>query len=285
MKKNKNIVIFCLVSLIIGCSKNVTVNVPPPTPQLVIEGHIEPNGLGYAYVSHNFAFFGTTTVASILQQDVVHGALITVNDGFTTDSMKEYIPSLGLYRLQHMTGVTGRTYQLKVVVNGQTLTSSTTILPAVPLDSSWFQVQPGKDSLGYMWATFHDPPQPGNCYRWMTERLGKDTLFVAPDESAFDDDVINGQVFEFYFERGVQPDSKNLDDMNGERHYYKTGEHVVVKFCSIENIAFQFYSQYYFQLGNSGNPFGSPAPLPGNIKGGLGIWCAYGTYLDTVICK
>lgn len=73
--------------------------------------------------------------------------------------------------------------------------------------------------------------------------------------------------------------------MDAERHYFKTGETVVIEFCTIDNIAYQFYNQYYFQQGNEGNPFGSPAPLNGNINGGLGIWCAYGTYLDTVICK
>jgi len=274
-----------LIFLLSGCTKNVTVDTPQPPSQIVVEGHVQPNLPAYLYLSHNFAFYGTTTINNVLQQDIVHGALITVNDGFTTDSMKEVIPAVGLYVTEHMTGVTGRTYKLTIVAEGQTLTSSTTILTAVPLDSAWFQVQPGMDTLGFMWAIFQDPPQPGNCYRWLAERLGKDTVFVAPDESVFNDGVINGQKFELYFDRGVQAGSKSLDDMDAERHYFKTGETVVIEFCTIDNIAYQFYNQYYFQQGNEGNPFGSPAPLNGNINGGLGIWCAYGTYLDTVICK
>jgi hypothetical protein len=273
------------ILLLTGCTKDVTVNVPAPAYQVVVEGHVQPDQLAWVYLSHNFAFYGTTTVNSILQQDVIHGAQIAISDGFTTDSMKEYNPILGLYKSLHMTGVTGRTYKLTVVTNGQTLTASTTILPAVPLDSLWFQVQPGMDTLGYMWAVFQDPPQPGNCYRWIAERIGLDTVFIAPDESTFNDDVINGQKFEFYYDRGVLPGSKAEDDMNAERHYFKRGEKVVVEFCTIDNTAYQFYNQYYFQLGNNGNPFGSPAPLQGNINGGLGIWCAYGTFLDTVICK
>jgi len=276
--------ILCLVSFS-GCSKDVTVDVPAPPPQIVVEGHIEPNTPAYVYLSHNFAFFGNTTISSILANDVVHGAKMTVSDGQTTDSLKEVMPSIGLYGNFILKGQVGKTYTLTVVVNGQTLTSTTTVLPPVKLDSSWFQVEPGLDSLGYMWAEFHDPPQPGNCYRWLAKRLGKDTTFVPPRESAFNDEVINGKAFTFYFDRGIFPGSTAPDDMNAERHYFKRGERVVVKFCAIENSAYQFFYSYYYQMGNSGNPFGSPAPVTGNINGGLGIWCGYGSFLDTVTCK
>jgi len=271
--------------LLAGCQKDVTLNVPNPPPEIVLEGHIEPNQSPYLYVSHNFAFFGSTTIHTILSQDVVHGAKVAVTDGITTDTLREIIPSIGYYQAFHIIGVVGRTYKLTVVAEGQTLTASTTMLQPVPLDSVWFQVQPGFDTLGYMWATFHDPPQPGNNYRWLAERLGKDTTFVPPRESVFNDAIINGQKFTFYYERGIFPGSNANDDTDAERHYFKKGEKVVVKFCTIDNLAYNFYNEYYFQQGNNDNPFGSPAPVQGNITGGLGIWCAYASVLDTVICK
>ncbi|HXB13182.1 MAG TPA: DUF4249 domain-containing protein [Bacteroidia bacterium] len=289
MKALKGILKVATCILCIGlfsrCSKDVTLDVPAPTPQIVVEGHIEPNTTAYVYLSHNFAFFGNTTISSILANDVVHGAKMTVTDGQTTDSLVEVAPSIGYYTNFILRGQVGKTYTLKVVVNGQTLTSTTTILQPVKLDSCWFQVKPGLDSLGYMWAVFHDPPQPGNCYRWLAKRLGKDTTFVPPDESVFNDEVINGLSFTFYYDRGIFPGSTAPDDMNAERHYFKLGEKVVVKFCAIDNTAYQFYYAYYYQLGNNGNPFGSPTPVIGNINGGLGIWCGYGSFLDTVTCK
>lgn len=283
--KLKHSVLFLPLLLLAACEKNVNLNLPNPPPQIVVEGHIELNSNPYVYLSHNFAFFGSTTIDSILKQDVVHGGLVYVSDGFTTDTLKEVIPAFGYYQSFNMKGVVGRTYNLTVVVNGQTLTSSTTILPPVKLDSAWFQVDQGMDSLGYMWATFTDPAPPGNCYRWLAKRLGKDTTYVPPRESVFNDQVINGQKFTFYYERGLLPGSKRQDDTDIERHYFKKGDRVVIKFCAIDNTAYQFYNEYYFQQGNNGNPFGSPAPLYGNITGGLGIWCGYGSYLDTVTCK
>ncbi len=267
-----------------GCEKNVTLNLPQPASQLCVDGYVQPNYPAYLFLTHNFAFFGTISAGSIYNNDLIHGAVITVNDGVTTDTMIEAIPSLALYATPHMRGVSGRTYSLTVKAQGQTLTASTSILPAIPLDSAWFQVQPGLDSLGYLWAILHDPPTPGNCYRWLVERIGQDTAFIPPYESVFNDAFINGQSFEFFYNRGSWPGSKAKDDTDAEAGYFKKGETCVIEFCTISNASYQFFNQYYYQLNNVGNPFGSPAPVTGNINGGLGIWCGYGTAFDTVHC-
>jgi hypothetical protein len=268
-----------------SCQKNVTLNLPQPPSQICVDGYVQPGYPAYLFLSHNFAFFGAVSAKNVLTNDIVHGASITVNDGVTTDSMIEAVPTLGLYATPHMAGVTGRTYNLTVKAEGQTLTASTSILPAIPLDSAWFQVAPGLDSLGYLWAVLHDPPTPGNCYRWLVERLGKDTTFIPPYESTFNDAFINGQKFEFFYSRGSLPGSMAKDDTDAEGGYFKKGETCIIEFCTINNTSYQFFNEYYYQLNNVGNPFGSPAPLTGNINGGLGIWCGYGTSYDTVYCK
>jgi hypothetical protein len=285
IKRNVRLFVVLLFTLITGCEKDVNLNLPQPTPQICVDGYVQPGYPAYLFLSHNFAFFGTTSANTVLTTDIIHGAHIAVNDGFTTDSMIEVIPSLGLYATPHMTGVTGRTYNLTVKAQGQTLTASTSILPAISLDSAWFKVQPGLDSLGYLWAILHDPPAPGNCYRWLVERVGIDTTFIPPYESAFDDSFINGQSFEFFYGRGSLPGSKAKDDTDAEAGYFKKGETCVIEFCTISNTSYQFFNEYYYQLNNVGNPFGSPAPVTGNITGGLGIWCGYGTSYDTVHCK
>lgn len=274
-----------LILFLTGCQKDINLDLPVPPQEICIDGHIEPGQLGWLYLSHNFNFFGTTSITSVIANDVIDNAVITINDGYTTDTMAIYIPTLGYYQTKTMKGVSGRTYNLTVKANGQTLTASTTILPAVPLDSVWFKLQPRLDTLGFIWAELNDPPTPGNCYRWLAKRLGEDTLFVPPYESVFNDEFINGQKFQFFFGRGSVPGSKAADDTDAEAGYFKTGETCVVQFCTISYDAYQFYNQYYYQLNNVGNPFGSPAPVTGNIKGGLGIWCAYGTAYDTVVCR
>jgi hypothetical protein len=285
MKRLFQHIVFLAPLFLVGCTKNVTLDLPNPPPEIVVEGHIEPNNLAYLYLSHNFAFFGSTSITTIIADDVIHGAKITISDGSSTDSMTEFISTLGYYQSVKMKGQIGKTYNLMVQTGNQILTASTTILPPVKLDSAWFQVYDNMDTLGYMWAILHDPPAPGNCYRWLAKRIGKDTTYLPPDLSVFDDQFINGQKFKFYYDRGRFPGSKARDDTNIERHFFKKGETVVIKLCAIDYVSYKFYSLYYYQQANNGNPFGSPAPIVGNINGGLGIWCGYGASLDTVICK
>lgn len=275
--------------LLVACSKNVTLNVPAAANQMVVEGHIEPGTTAYLYLSHNFNFYGTISIVSILTNDVIHNAKIAISDGTTTDSMYETNPAIGFYQNKNLKGVIGKTYYLTVVANGQTATASTTLTAPIKLDSVWYQAQTGMDSLGYLWAILNDPPAPGNNYRWLAKRINKaitaDTTYVPPDESVFNDQFFNGKAFQFFYGRGQLPGSRAADDSNIEEGYFIQKDTVVVKFCTISYAAYQFYSTFYFQLNNTGNPFGSPAPLEGNITGGLGIWCGYGSYYDTVICK
>ncbi len=277
--------VLAVVALFSSCQKNINLDLPQPAQEICVEGHVEPGQFAWVYLTHNFAFFGNTSITSIISNDVIHGATIIVNDGVISDTMLEVIPTLGYYETRKLKGVTGRNYNLTVKSNGTVLTATTSILPSVALDSTWFKVQPGLDTLGYLWAILNDPPMVGNCYRWLVKRIGKDTTYIPPFESAFNDNFINGQKFEFFYNRGSFPGSKAKDDTNKEAGYFKTGETCVIEFCTISPEAYQFYNEYYYQLNNVGNPFGSPAPVTGNINGGLGIWCGYGTSYDTVKCK
>ncbi|MGP8216612.1 MAG: DUF4249 domain-containing protein [Bacteroidia bacterium] len=283
---------FCSVLLMAACTKNINLVVPQAPNQIVVEGHIEPDSAGSLFLSHNFNYYGVTSFTGILTNDVVHGAHISISDGTTTDTMIETNPSIGYYQNKNLKGVVGKTYYLTVVAEGQTLTASTTILTPIPLQSLWYQAASGMDSLGYLWATVNDPATgSGNYYRWLARRLNKvngkdeDTTFVPPSLSVFSDQTFKGQKFQFFFGRGSVPGSKAADDTNIESGYFKLKDTVIVKFCTIDYNSYHFYSTYYYQVDNSFNPLSSPVMVQGNINGGLGIWCGYGSSYDTVICK
>lgn len=281
----KKLIVCWLTLYFFSCQKNINLNLPQPPPQVVVEGHIQPNQLAWVLLSRNFNYFGTTSITSIVATDLVHGAKIAISNGTSTDSMREVIPTLGYYQSATMKGVTGATYDLTIVTGGETLTATTSILPPIPLDSAWFQLEPTYALYGYLWAILYDPPPCGHYYRWMAKRINLDTTFIAPYESAFNDEFICGQKFEFFYGRGNVPGSTAPDDTGSTRQFFKAGNTVVVEFCTISEAAYQFYYTYYYQLNNVGNPFGSPAPVLGNINGGLGIWCGYGTSFDTILCK
>ncbi len=275
--------------LLSSCEKNITVDLPHSGSQLVVEGYIEDGQYPYIILTRSAGFFSPIDSASLISL-VVDSALVTVDNGTFTDTLHFVIDPLKFpyvfYRAQVMKGEIGKTYDLKVVTNdGQVLTSRTSISQPIPLDSTWFKIQEGQDSLGFAWAHLTDPDTNGNCYRWQAMRATKDSYFIAPNGSVFEDRFINGKSFDFGYSRGKVPNSTAEDDNNEEEGFFKDGDTIYVKFSTIDYANFLFWRSAETQSSTNGNPFSSPAPLQGNITGGLGCWGGYGVTYDTIYAK
>ena len=279
---------------VISCEKNITLNLPVAEPKLVVEGYIYQDTFPYVILTRNVPFFSTLD-SSTLQEYVVKGATVIVSDGITTDTMIEInYGQLTFYASldNNLKGRVGRTYSLRVEADGQVVTSTTTIPEPVPLDSVWWKVQGEHDTLGFAWAHLTDPDTLGNYYRWFAKRINhypdgdqKDADFIAPIGSTFDDKFINGKSFDFFYNRGNLPNSTKEDDENEERLFFKTGDTIVVRFCTIDRASFQFWRDEETQGSNNGNPFANPAPVTSNIKDGLGVWGGYSVTYDTIIAR
>src|ERR1051326_814137 len=269
-----------------SCQKEITVKLPVAKQKICVEGKIEPGIPPYIILTHNVPYFGPTDIQT-LQNSFVHGAVIKVSDGSSTVTLNEYcsqslpdslLPAVAqftgvdtallksfnycLYTSFSMIGKKNTTYNLTIDVEGKTLTSTTKILDPIPLDSTWFKyirVNNTGDSLGFVYAHLTDPPVEGNCYRWLAMRKHKDQSFVAPPGSVFDDKYINGKSFNFAYERGTTPNSTVPDDNNEERGYFKHGDTVIVKFCTIDRPALDFFRQVDVAIYSQGNPFAAPS--------------------------
>ena len=78
--------------------------------------------------------------------------------------------------------------------------------------------------------------------------------FLSPD-STFEDKFINGKSFDFFYNRGNEPNSTKKDDNNDEKMFFKKGDTIVVRFCTIDRANFQFWRDEETQVSNNGNPF------------------------------
>jgi hypothetical protein len=287
------VLLICVISLA-SCEKNISVEVPHAESAIVVEGYIEAGKHPFILLSNTLPFFGTISTNLLDQlQTTIQGATVTINNGNVIDTLQQ-VPGFGAYFSLNMVGEAGKTYALRIETDGKILTASTFIPAAVHLDSVWFKVDGNRDSLGYAWAHLTDPDTLGNCYRWFAQRINhytygddagkeKDTLFIAPRGSVFEDKFINARSFDFAYNRGTYPNSDKEDDNNDERGFYKTGDTIIIKFCTIDRAHFEFWRTEETQVGNNGNPFGSPAPVTSNIIGGLGIWGGYNATYDTII--
>ena len=319
--------IWLLASLsFVACQREIEVDLPQVDPVNVIEGTIFEGEAPVVFIGEAQGYFDPID-ASSLGQSFLSGAVVQMTVDEITYPLDEFctgdlppelletaedllgLPAELLAQLDlciytsfdpDAVGSAGHRYDLDVTIGEKTMTASTQVLEAVPLDSVWFQVTGNLDSLGSMNGIFSDPEQVENSYRWYARRINirpewdpmagqvKDPGFVAPLGSAFDDEFFNGLSFEFATFRGAAAGSTAWDDEFGaspEAGYFKRGDTVVVRMCSIDEAVYQSIRSYENLILSQGSPFAPPASMISNVEGGFGLWAGYGIYQDTVICQ
>ncbi len=288
----RKLLIILFISTLIGCEKEITVNLPTPENKVVIESAIEKDQYAWAFITRTAAYFAPVD-SEIIMNSIIRNATVIVSDGIQDDTLQL---SLDLYTFPYfkyvgstIKGEEGKQYWLKVIVDGKTYTAQTTIPRSNPFDSIKFKPDINQDTLGYIWIYLKDPDTLGNYYRGFTKVLGKDSVFLHPYPSVTDDRFFNGKTVEYQLYRGRNPlDDNNFDDQGNDssgvsRFYFRTGETVVVKVAQIDAPHYDFWYSMEQQFMTDGNPFATPTSLRTNIKGGaIGIWGGYGVYIDTL---
>ncbi|MFH1321312.1 MAG: DUF4249 domain-containing protein [Bacteroidota bacterium] len=297
-----------------SCEKDIEVDMPEAEQKIVIEGHIEPGLPPYVILTKTISYFNPTDI-STFENLFVHDAVVKVSNGINIVTLTEIcsndttLPDVFISIIsefvsispenltafnyciyttidQSIFGEVSKTYKLTVIAEGKTYTSTTRIPELVPLDSLWFEPQPTFDSLGFIWTHLTDPDTAGNCYRWFAKRHGKDVNFIPPLGSAIDDKFFNGKGFDFFYDRGSYPGSQDEDELDIETYFYKIGDTIVVKFCTIDKGHYEFWRNFEIAIMSDGNPFAAPTSIVTNIQGGcLGVWGGYGVTYDTLIVE
>jgi hypothetical protein len=321
---------FLLLTVSISCRKQIDIELPEYSPKLVVEGIIETDQFPIVILTKSVGYFdpiNSETFANLF----VHDAIVKIDDGdkevqlielCISDLSPEQVEAISevtgistqdlvglsycVYTTLAMKGVNTKTYKLSIEHEGKKWTSTTTIPKPVPLDSTWFKLYDGEDTLGFIWAKLSDPASETNNYRWFAQRINKynepgldgelapyigtqkDNRFIAPIGSAFDDKFFNGISFDFYYYRGEEPNSSKPDDHQPLSGFFEIGDTVIVKFTSIDRKSYLYLTVFEDQIATEGSPFASPSTIPTNIEGdepALGAWIGYAPSFHTVICK
>lgn len=314
---NLSLLTIFVTFLFSACEKEVKIDIPGYEKQLMVDGSIETGQPPFVLLSTSKDIYSPTDLNSFLNS-FVSGTNVEVSDGTNTVQLIEIctdnlppgtesfaaqlfgLPAdeLANYHLCAYTslnplifGQVGKTYQLKVVYEDKTYTSSSTILPPTPFDSVYWIPANGLADYGYSYVSLTDPVQTKDAYMWEVKRINKgtdgkdlDAGFMKTYNPVFNDEFINGLTFDFWYENPMSYQDENLaDDYKG---YYQLGDTVVIKFSKLDLAAYEFYEKKYVQLSTGGSPFASPSNIPTNIKGGaLGVWSAFSPIFDTLVCK
>lgn len=304
-----------IVLFLFSCTKEVKIDIPGYSEQLVVEGRIETDGFPIVMLSRSQNVYAPTDLLAYLNS-FVSDASVSVSDGQQNISL-ELIPvsslplesqktlaemlKLELHEVvflpipvfsttnESIRGTIGKTYTLTIQEGGKTYSGSTTLFPPVPLQNLFWRPSNQNPEYGFVVGVLADPPNQYNAYKWEAKRITPqqngqplDTLFRRGPGSYFDDRYFDGLVFEFEAaNRQRRKDTTHLEEF---RRYYRYGDIVVAKFSRIDRNVFDFFNKMNEQIGNAGNPFAVPVNAPSNINGALGIWAGVSTWFDTVVC-
>jgi len=308
--------IFLLSLLIQSCVKDISVDLPPYEPKLVVEGSIQPGTPPFVLISKSLDIFAPTSVSD-LENNFITDATVYVSNGvdtillelMCTDSLDPLLlpvvaELLGYSEAELQTlkicaystlnsaifGIVGMNYDLKIIHDGETYTSSTRIKQPLPLDSIFWSERANLPGFGYMSATISDPFGPGDAYRWRSKRLNtysdgtpKDETLLVPFNSSFDDQFFDGLQFTFFYDNPGSYDDSTMTDV--QKGYYALGDTVVVQWSTINYDVYEFLRFQDIQVTNGGSPFSSPINIPSNISNdALGLWAGYSPTYDTIVC-
>jgi hypothetical protein len=285
----KKISLLICIFFIFSCRKDVKLKLPDYQQKLVVEASIETGQPAFVSLSYSVPYFSEFDLTQP-EQVYIQDGFVTIDDGTLTDTLQKInIPNVPIpfYVGSKIIGVQGKTYTLKVTVKNKTYISVSSILSPVKLDSIYFKGEKD-DSLGLIWARFSEPAGVGQYYQWFAKRYSRDFFYALTYASAFDDKFIDGKSFDFAYDRGPQP--YNIQTYRDDPYagYYKWGDTVVVKFCTIGKKEYDFWNTYYQNKSSNSNPFSAPANVKGtfgNDQEVLGAFIAYSPSFDTLIVK
>lgn len=281
--------------LFVSCEKEVDFNLPSSVSEkVVVEGGIEVNVPPIVMLTKSFGFTSSINLGT-LQDAFISGAAISVSDGSKTVHLKEYsIDTLNnkynFYSVDtanpidfSFVGQSGKTYALKIELNGKIYESTTTIPNAVPFDSIWSvpfdDPDPEHPEFRKVMVKYTDPIEMGNRYRVFIKQNSRP--FIARRFSTFEDAIINGTTTEMDYYNVLSP----MDTSTNMASYaFLPGDTVTIKFSAIDKTTYDFWQTLDFSVGTTGNPFATPVKVPTNISNGaLGIWGGYAPTYKTVV--
>lgn len=263
-----------MASLLVGCEGNI-LNIEE-NPRICVEGWIENGNKPIVILTENITPSEEYSPIDEAYSHSIHDASVTItvnNEQYvlheTVDST--YTPPY-IYTTDQLIGSEGMRYDLCVSYLGTTATASTTIPSVVEIDSITKKQVEDNSSYYYLIAHFKDEQTTDDWYKFFVKTdLQPDSMFI----SSMFGTVSDVNSLESKLEIPIYQGRRE----NGEYYtpFFSNEEHITVKFCHIDDTAYQYWHEFDKMLALSRNPLLIyRTNLPSNINGGLGYWFGYG---------
>jgi hypothetical protein len=261
------ILIMMIAVIFFSCTKVVNLNLNSSSPRLIIESSISDQP--------SSCFVKLTMSVNYNEPNTfppVNGASVVLYDD-TGKTYTMYEASSGVYTLQSIKGIPGKTYTLSITTAGKTYTATSKMPDPVSIDTiyqSRIFLGPyrGNSELKFVTVNYHDPPGKGNYYRFVEQinRVVKTEIFL-DDDLLKDGNLITQNI--------IRADTS-----------LKTGDSVSVFLQTIDKNVFNYFLQLSNVTGGYNGPTATPANPISNFNGGaLGYFSAYAVRSKSIIIR
>ncbi len=254
-----------LATLVFGlssCEKVIDLKLKNTAPVIVVDGQVTNSStLGSVVKLSN-----TSKVNSDNNSVPLIGATVTIQeDNGPVYALPEV--SNGVYKNASLVGVIGKTYHLKVITNGVSLTASSTMPVMVNFDSLVVEDFPNFGKTVKVVTPFYkDPMGLGNNYNLSIYKNGR----LIKDAFAYDDSFIDGKKVTFPLMYSREADE------------FKKGDIIDVVMNCVDFGNYKYW--FSFSQSSTGSPQAVPDNPISNIKGNaIGVFGAVTYQKRTVV--
>lgn len=246
MKLLQRILILFTGLFLISCEDVITVDLDTAKPRLVIDASID--WIKDTEGNEQKIVLSTTTGYYSPEFPTVSGAVITVTNASNTVFNFVETPGTGQYICSNFIPAIGETYDLKIVLNGETYTASETLTAVPKIEDIVDQNNKGGMAGDEIEITFYyqDDAQKTNYY--LNRIIQPHKAF--PELEVEDDEHSNGNLMQ---------ESYSHED-------FKPGDLVDIKLYGISRSYYNYMYKLILASGNGGSPFPTtPSEVRGNI--------------------
>ncbi len=306
---------FIISILFLTCTKEVTFDIPINTNNIVVNGFIEKGDNAKILLTKSVNPFNFNGDINDILNNFINDATIIVEEKLSnqTDTIYSTTPAntdtwFYNYKGNNIIGEEGKSYHLKILINGDTITSKTTIPNSSFIENIECVYRQTDSTYCYFLATYTDPDTLGNCISLFTKILNSEYIqdpldlnfdndnYSAPffkrvldNNGNYTDEYTNGITFTFPIYNGVPEwwedwEASEVDTYSGPTIGFwdvNPNQKVVIKMSYMDIISWNFWASMINN--NSPGIFGTPSNVQSNINGGTGIWYGTSSVFDTII--
>ena len=239
---------------LVSCEKVIDIDLSGAEPKIVIDGTITDQPGPYTVkISKTGDYFKPSTFPAVT------GASVTISDDTGNSETLTEVAD-GIYQTSSIQGISGRTYTLKVIAEGEEYTGTSTMQEAIEIDSlSCKYGSFGPFGEGYLLTCHYTPIYSETYCGCKVYRNGK-----LLDEYS---------LFYGIFTTGIE-------------EIFELNDFIKVELHILDKVTYSYYSNLKDILGQRGPNTGTPANPNTNLSNGaLGYFGAFTIRCDSIVIQ